>query len=174
MTNMGWQLHLCGDDLRDDIDLDAAGRKIANSLSPGGLLDVIVRSVSRLPEMPPNREYEIGSTPKERRARAKGIGLVAPYELRRAFDAHTQLIVPLPLHQNTRRVLEVMTMLDAGASDFRVDLTMGRLFRNRLLARYKDITISRVLRDSLPRVRATTHSTIPGRTAISSDTYRSI
>jgi hypothetical protein len=168
-----WQMHILGDDFGDDIDLDATGREIAG-LSPGGLLDVVVVPVGRLPAMPPNREYEIGSAPRERRARAKGIGLVAPYELRRAFDEHTVLIVPLPLHQNTRRVLEVMTMLDAGASDFRVDLTMGRLFRNRLPARYKDITISRVLRDSLPRVRAATRSTIAGRTTISNDTYRSI
>jgi hypothetical protein len=171
---MGWQLHICADDLCEDINLDATGRQIADSLSPGGLFNVTVRSVSRLPAMPPNREYEIGTAPRERRAQAKGIGLVAPYELRRAFDEHTVLIVPLPLHQNTRRVLEVMTMIDGGASDFRIDLTMGRLFRNRLPSRFKDITISRVLRDNLPRLRVATGSTILGRTAISNDTYRSI
>jgi hypothetical protein len=156
-----WQLHILGDDLRDDIDLGAAGRPIGDSLSPGGLFDVTVRSVSRLPAMPPNREYEIGTAPQERRTQASAIGLIAPYELRRAFDTHIQLIVPLPLHHSSRRLLEVMTMLDAGASDFRIDLTMGRLFRDRLPTRIKDITISRVLRDNLPRVRAATHSTIP-------------
>jgi hypothetical protein len=150
------------------LDLSKATSAAANSLSPGNLLGLEVhewRGGEGMSVMPQNREYRIRRTTKDERLRAIEAGFFASHALVRRFSEDTDFVLPIPLHRSTRLLLDLLVLQDSGATTFRIDQGMARLFRRLLPRRIKDSTFSRILRDHFPRNRSSQSATSRRTTA---------
>jgi hypothetical protein len=152
--------------LRPGRDLDAAGRLIALSLDPIGWVAVSIHDctgdAASFPAIPWGRDYQVSVIPEGLRLRAFAAGIRAEQALMRRFDDDTQLVIAIPTYKSPRRLRELMSALDRGAAEARIDQLGGRLFRSLFPARVSDVRLSRILRENLPIVYPQSHSTISG------------
>jgi hypothetical protein len=128
------------------IDLSEAATRAAYSLSPGSLLGLHVhewRSGECVSGMPADREYRIRRTTKDERLRAIEAGFFASHALVRRFDVDTVFVLPIPLHLSTRLLLDLLALQDSGATTFRIDQGMARLFRRLLPSSFRQSPLSR-------------------------------
>jgi hypothetical protein len=150
------------------VDPSEAAAAAAYSLGGGNLLGLYVhewRSGEYMSVMPTDREYRIRRTTKDERVRATEAGFFASHALVRSFDDDTVFVLPIPLHLSTRLLLDLLAFQDSGATAFRIDQGMARLFRRLLPRRIKDSTFRRILREHLPRDRSSSQSTTSRRAA---------
>jgi hypothetical protein len=154
--------------LRPELDRDTAGRSIARSIDPLGWVAVKIHDCTNdpaasFPAMPSRYDYYVDAIPEGLRLRAAAVGIRAVLSVMRAFDDDTRLVIAIPTYKNPRRLRELMSALERGAAEARIDQLGGRLFRSLFPARVTDVRLSRTLRENLPRVYPQSHSTISGR-----------
>jgi hypothetical protein len=124
------------------------------------------QDAASFPAMLSRYDYWVGAIPEEMRLRAAALGIRAEHALWRRFDDDTQLLIAIPAYKNPRRLRELMSALDRGGAEARIDYLGGRLFRSLFPTRVTDVRLSRILRENLPRVHRPSHPTHSCRTAI--------
>jgi hypothetical protein len=160
--------------LREGHDLEKAARGISQPLSPpGGVLARVYEcrgdSWPRFPPMTAHSDYEIRAISKELRLLASEAGFTGPsHALLRRFNEDIVLAVVLPRYKSPKLLLDFMTAANSGGSQFRVETSGARLFRSLFPApaRARDVFLSRILRDSLPRVHASAHPSISNHATV--------
>ena len=95
-------------------------------------------------------DYRIrAATPDERRI-AIECGFFASHVLVKRFDDATRVVIPVPLNLKNRQLLRILSLYSGGATEFRLEQSMSRLYRQLLPWRIREVIFARAFRD-LPR-----------------------
>jgi hypothetical protein len=95
-------------------------------------------------------DYRIRAASPDERDISRGCGFFASHVLVKRFDDATRAVIPIPLNLKNRQLLRVLTLYSEGATEFRLELAMSRLYRQLLPWRIREVTFARAFRD-LPR-----------------------
>jgi hypothetical protein len=127
---------------RTDADQKDLGRAIERALqypfSSVLLRRAPLRSGDGFPRSRPGREYELQKMTPALRLMLSDSGHDVWHAVARRLSATTRLIVPIPSRQSSRRMADLVLLMDRGAPPYRVDEELGEVFQTLLPHRTSD------------------------------------
>jgi hypothetical protein len=135
--------------LPDNADLDDGARAIERSLPslPHSvrLRHAPLRSGDGFPKMRPGREYALEKSTPAMRLIFSDPDRDVRHVVTRRLCLSTRLIVPVPSRRSSRRVADLVLLLDCGSSPQRIDEELAELFQVLLPHRISNAKLYRAL-----------------------------
>jgi len=144
--------------MRDDADLDDGARAIERRLlfPPNSvrLRHAPLRSGDGFPQMRPGREYELERMTPPLRLMLGDSNRDVWHVIARRLSAAARLILPIPSRRSSRRIADLMILMDRGAPPYRVDEELAEIFQTLLPHRISGARFYRALDIPLHTLRA--------------------